>query len=243
MTSFCCRPTCATFTCPSGYIAKAGVSHSHPAGLGRCCQVTDNSCSYAHDGKCDDQNGSCPSGTDCSDCGNCLVCADNCQSCLYSGLHQCDTCNAGSEKIYVNNAFEKCRPFVIYNITSDRERYWNVGEIQLLSAGVRVPIEAHTCRASSKSGQDGCWQAFDDVLTTYWSPDYDTEPSPYWIQFRASPAADAIQMYQTGHGHSSCTLKRSADGGSTWTETAWSLNRAMETWSDLSITASDGDLA
>lgn len=116
---------------------------------------------------------------------------------------------------------------VTYRIVSANKLYWNVGAIQLTRLGVSVPIAASTCSASSTYHTLSCDKAFDmQNHHSHWSPNWNEESPPYWIQFQAD-GADTIRLFQTGWMQPHATIKRSTDGGVTWVSTQCSLNKVI----------------
>jgi len=99
-------------------------------------------------------------------------------------------------------------PDLVWRLTSDNELYWNLGEVILLRNGVRVNEHAN-CTASSEYSTTPCSMAFDGITAqdrfSRWSPDWNVENPPYWIQWDA-PSADTIQNQQTSHEHTFATL-------------------------------------
>jgi hypothetical protein len=146
--------------------------------------------------------------------------------------------NTDVVQLSLNRSLLSRRATVTYRLVSSNKNYWNVGEIQLQKGGVNVPIDPGTCSTSStlSSGQYSCAKLFDGATTIAWTPDYSSgsDPPPYWIQWKASGDVDKLRVYQTGWEHTTATLKRSLDGGSTWEDKNVQLQKAGQ-WSDVTL--------
>lgn len=119
-----------------------------------------------------------------------------------------ETFCADQEQDEVITTAPPTRPNFVWRLISDNELYWNLGEIILLRNGVRVNEHAN-CTASSEYSTTPCSMAFDGITAqdrfSRWSPDWNVENPPYWIQWDA-PSADTIQIQQTSHEHTFATL-------------------------------------